>query len=117
MDIHQIAAELKIDTEDAAYTVSNADLFAAIANEVDLETVTNHELREIFIIVKKQIQHINWREAVANSIKHLPFGLNQTGIAWSGHLPCSGCPDAMLEDTHCYHQSECKAFEIYEAHL
>lgn len=109
--------ELGIYPEDAALTITNHDLFAAIADEVDLETVNNHELREIFFIVKKSLSLINWQLAVANAVYHLPFGLNQTGIAWEGHYPCTSCPDAMIDENRCYHDQECKAFEIYQAHL
>jgi len=108
-------SELTISTEANALNVTNIQLFNSIADHVDLETVTNHELREIFFIVRKQLSHLNWQELVSHSINHLPFGLNQTGIAWDGHYPCSGCPDAMLEAGICYHQGECKAWEIYEA--
>lgn len=111
------ADELGINTEVTVFVISNNDLFAAIAEEVDFETVTNHELREIFSIVSKRLQQLNWQQLVAYSVNHLPFGLNQTGLAWEGHYPCTGCPDAMIEDGSCYHQSECKAFEIYEARL
>jgi hypothetical protein len=64
---------------------------------VDLETVTNQELRENFWIVRKQLAQINWKDMVKYSVEHLPFGLNQTLIAWDGFLPCMGCPDAMLD--------------------
>jgi hypothetical protein len=111
------ADELGIDIKDTAFDIFDKDLLEAIADEVDFETVTNHELREIFSIVRKQLQHLNWRQLVAHSIRHLPFGLNQTGIAWEGHYPCSNCPDAMLEEQRCYHKNQCKAWEIYEAHL
>ena len=89
----------------------------AIADEVDLETVTNHELREIFFIVRKQMAHLNWKDLVTYSINHLPYGLNQTGIAWDGYKPCPDCPDAMIEGDHCYHKHACKAWEIFEAQL
>jgi len=108
-------SELTISPEANALNVTNIQLLNSIADHVDLETVTNHELREIFFIVKKQLSHLNWQELVVHSISHLPFGLNQTGIAWEGHHPCSGCPDAMLEAGSCYHQEECKAWEIDEA--
>ena len=108
-------SELTISPEANALNVTNIQLFNSIAEHVDLETVTNHELREIFFIVKKQLSHLNWQELVSHSITHLPFGLNQTGIAWEGHHPCNGCPDAMLESGSCYHEGECKAWEIYEA--
>ncbi len=117
MNTHPRAIELNINIEIPAFTVTNNQLFAAIAEEVDLETVTNHELREIFFIIRKQIQHLNWKELVANSVNHLPFGLNQTLIAWDGHYPCEGCPDAMIEDQHCYHKHACKAWEIFDAKL
>ncbi len=112
---HPRANEIGINTDIPAFSFSNNDLFKAIADEVDLETVTNHELREIFFIVRKQMQHLNWKELVAHSITHLPFGLNQTGIAWDGYKPCPDCPDAMIEGDHCYHKHACKAWEIYEA--
>lgn len=110
------AAELSINTEEKAFSISNKQLFAAIAEEIDLETVTNHELREIFFIVKRQLSHLSWKELVAHSIQHLSFGLNQTSIAWEGNYPCIGCPDAMIEENRCYHDQECKAWEIYDAH-
>jgi hypothetical protein len=111
------ADELGINVSLPAFDISTGDLFVAIADEVDLETVTNHELREIFSIVSKQLKHLNWQQLVAYSISHLPFGLNQTGIAWDGHYPCTGCPDAMIDECRCYHQNECKSWEIYEARL
>lgn len=109
------AHELDINIDVPAFTVTNNQLFAAIAEEVDLETVTNHELREIFFIVRKQLTGLNWKDLVTHSVKHLPFGLNQTLIAWEGHYPCEGCPDAMIEDSRCFHDKECKAMEIYDA--
>jgi hypothetical protein len=115
LNTHPRANELGINTEIPAFSFSNNDLFKAIAEEVDLETVTNHELREIFFIVRKQMQHLNWKELVAHSVKHLPFGLNQTQFAWEGHYPCTDCPDAMIEDGRCYHDQECKAMQIYDA--
>lgn len=114
---HPRANEIGINTDISAFSFTNNDLFKAIVDEVDLETVTNHELREIFFIVRKQLQHLNWKELVTHSVKHLPFGLNQTGIAWDGYKPCDGCPDAMIENSRCYHDQECKAMEIYQAHL
>lgn len=117
LSIHPRANELGINTEINAFSITNNDLFKAIAEEVDLETVTNHELREIFFIVRKQLSRLNWRESVSYAVSHLPFGLNQTQFAWDGHYPCSGCPDAMIDDNRCYHEGECKAWEIYEARL
>lgn len=110
-------AELNIQPEQVVFTISGEQLMTAIADQVDLETVTFQELREIVYIVRKKLQCLNWQESVFHSIKHLPFGLNQTTIAWSGHYPCTGCPDAMIEDCRCYHDQECKAFEIYQAHF
>jgi len=108
--------ELGINTDINAFTITNNQLFDAIAEEVDLETCTNHELREIYFIVRKQLQFLNWKEQVKYAVEHLPFGLNQTLIAWDGEYPCNGCPDAMLEDDgYCHHRGECKAWEIYEA--
>lgn len=112
---HPRANELCINTEISAFSVSNNDLFIAIAEEVDLETVTNHELREIFFIIRKQLAHLNWKDLVSHAVKRLPFGLNQTQHAWDGNCPCEGCPDAMIEGARCYHDQECKAWEIYEA--
>jgi len=114
---HPRANEIGINTDISAFSVSNNDLFKAIADEVDLETVTNHELREIFFIVRKQLSHLNWKDMVTYSVNHLPFGLNQTQFAWDGHNPCVGCPDAMIEGDHCYHKHACKAWEIFEAQL
>lgn len=88
-----------------------------IADEVDLETVTNHELREIFCIVRKDLLNLNWQDLVVHCISKLPYGLNQTGIAWEGRYPCTDCPDSMLFDGNCYHQGECKSWEIYESRL
>jgi hypothetical protein len=110
-------SELNIQPEWAVFTITNEDLIAAIAEEVDLETVTNHELGEIVSIVRKNLMKLNWQDLVVHSIRHLPFGLNQTGIAWNGVNPCTGCPDAMLFDNNCYHQGECKSWEIFEARL
>lgn len=117
MNTHPRMNELCICPEDTAFTVTNNELFAAIAEEVDLETVTDQELREIICIIMKNLQNLNWQELVSDSVLHLPFGLNQTEIAWNGHYPCTGCPDAMLFDGNCYHQGECKAWEIYEVRL
>lgn len=114
---HMRANELSIDIESSAFSVTNGDLIKAIAEEVDFETVTNHELREIFSIVRKQLNRMNWTETVRYAVDHLPFGLNQTGIAWDGGYPCSECPDAMIDNNRCYHEGECKAWEIYEARL
>lgn len=112
---HPRANELGINTDINAFYVTNNDLFKAIAEEVDLETVTNHELREIFFIIRKQLAHLDWKSLVNHAVNHLPFGLNQTQIAWEGHTPCTGCPDAMIEDNRCYHDQECEAWKIYEA--
>jgi len=106
-----------INPEEAAFTTSCGDLIKAIAEEMDIETITDHELKEIIFIVRKALHRIDWKAAVAYAVKHLPFGLNQTGIAWEGTYPCTGCPDAMIEDARCYHDQECKAWEIYEARL
>lgn len=109
------AHELNITADNDAFSISNSQLFNVIAEEVDLETVTNHELREIFHIVIKQLAHLDWKALVKHAVSYLPFGLNQTQIAWEGHNPCIGCPDAMIEDNRCYHDQECKSWEIYEA--
>jgi two-component SAPR family response regulator len=114
MNTHPRALELNISTDINAFSVTNNQLFRAIAEEVDLETVTNQELREIFFIVRKQLAHLNWKELVAHSVKHLPFGMNQTHMAWEGYYPCESCPDSMIEDGRCYHDRECKALEIYD---
>ncbi len=110
-------SELNIQPDSSVFTITSEDLIASIADEVDLESVTNHELREIVFIVRKQLQRLNWQDLVVHSISHLPFGLNQTGIAWDGVKPCTGCPDAMLFDNSCYHQGECKSWKIFEARL
>lgn len=109
------ALELGINTDVSAFNISNNQLFDAIAEEVDLETVTNHELWEIFFIVRKQLSSLNWKEIVVHAVNNLPFGLNQTGIAYEGHYPCVGCPDAMIENSNCYHKHDCEAWKIYEA--
>lgn len=110
-------SELNIHPEQVVFSISSEQLMTTIAEDVDLETVTFQELREIVYIVRKNLLNLNWQESVVHSISHLPFGLNQTTIAWSGHYPCTGCPDAMIEDSRCYHDQECKAWGIYEAHL
>lgn len=110
-------AGLGINQESAVFTITSKDLLMAISEEVDLETVTDHELREIVVIVTMALNHMDWLSVVRNAVTHLPFGLNQTGIAINGHYPCTGCPDAMIEDGHCYHDQECKAFEVYQAHF
>jgi hypothetical protein len=113
---HPRMLELTINTDINVFRVTNIELFNAIAEEVDLETVTNHDLMEIFFIVRKQMQNLNWREMVRYSVEYLLFGLNQTLIAWDGFLPCTGCPDSMLEeDCYCHHRDCCKAWEIYES--
>lgn len=109
-------SELNIQPDNIVFTITSEDLMAAIADEVDLETVTNQELREIIHIVHKNLKNLNWQDFVVHWIKQLPYGLNQTSIAWNGHYPCSNCPDVMIEDECCHHQGECKAWEIYEAH-
>lgn len=106
---------LGINPEDASFTISSGQLLKAINDGVDFETVTDHELREIIFIVNKALSRMNWLAVVAHAVKHLPFGLNQTGIAWEGRYPCVGCPDAMFEDTRCCNDQACKAWEIYEA--
>lgn len=117
LNTHPRANEISINTDISAFSVSNNDLFKAIADEVDLETVTNHELREIFFIVRKQLSNLNWKEIVAHAVNNLPFGLNQTGIAYEGHYPCMGCPDAMIEDSGCYHKRACEAWKIYNSNF
>ena len=106
--------ELTINADINAFQVTNVELFNVIAEQVDLEAVTNHELREIFFIVREQLQHLNWRTIVIEAVENLPFGLNQTLLAWEGVKPCIGCPDAMIEDDFCYHNSQCKAWDIFE---
>lgn len=115
--IHPRANELDINTDINAFSITNNQLFNAIAEEVGLGTVTNQELREIFFIVRKQLAPLNGKEFVTYAVSHLPFGLNQTLNAWEGHNPCEGCPDAMIEDNKCHHEGECKAWEIYEAKI
>ena len=110
-------AELNIQPDCTVFTITSEDLMVAIADEVDLETVSWQELREIVYIVRKNLQNLNWQDSVVHSVSHLLFGLNQTTIAWSGHYPCTDCPDAMIEDNCCYHKEECKSWEIYEAHF
>jgi hypothetical protein len=116
-NLDSCAHELNITADIDVFSISNSQLFTAIAEEVNLETVTNHELREIFHIVKKQLVHLDWKALVKHAVSHLPFGLNQTQIAWEGHNPCIGCPDAMIEGNSCYHEQECIAWEIYEARM
>ncbi len=113
---HPRALELGINSDINAFCVTNNQLFSAIAEEVDLETVTNHELREISFIIRKQLSHLTWKEQVTHAVNNLPFGLNQTQFAYEGHYPCEGCPDAMIEESHCYHRHACEAWNIYEAH-
>lgn len=105
---------LGINPENASFTISSGHLLKAISEEVDFETVTDHELREILFIVCKALNRMDWQSTVSYAINHLPFGLNQTGIAWNGNYPCKDCPDAMIEDSRCYHDQECKAWEIYD---
>ena len=114
---HPRMLELTLNTDINAFTISNVELFDAIAEEVDLETVTNHELMEIFFIVRKQMQNLNWKEMVTYSVERLPFGLNQTLIAFDGDYPCTGCPDALMEGSQCFNKSACKAWEIFEANF
>lgn len=109
------ADQLGINMEINAFTVTNSQLFTAISEAIATDTITDHELRETFFIVRKQLQNLNWLELVADSVRHLPLGLTQTCIAWDGAYPCTGCPDAMMSDSRCQHQEECKAWEIYEA--
>jgi hypothetical protein len=108
---------MDIYPEDHAFQITNQDLITAIAEHVDMETVTDHELREIFFIVKRSLTWINWQSTVEDAINHLPFGLNQTSLAWNGINPCPDCPDGMIEGDHCYHKHICKAWEIYETTL
>jgi hypothetical protein len=106
-----------INPESASFTITTSQLIKAISEEADIETITDHELREIVFIVCKALNRMDWKSVVTHAVNHLPFGLYQTGIAWEGHKPCSGCPDAMLFDNNCYHHGECKSWEIYEARL
>ena len=76
MNIQPRLLELTINTDINAFSIKNTELFDAIAEEVDLETVTNQELREIFWIVRKQLSHLNWKDMVKYSVEHLPFGLS-----------------------------------------
>ncbi len=115
--IQRTLAELNINPEQIVFAITSEELLAAVAEEVDLVTITNHELKEILSAIRKNLLHRNWKEIVTYSIAQLPFGLNQTGIAWNGNNPCIGCPDSMIERGGCYHNGECKAWEIYEAHL
>jgi hypothetical protein len=116
MNIHPRMSEVTINTGINAFNITNIELFNAIAEEVDLETFTNHELMEIFFIVREEMKKLNWKEHVRNAVEHLPFGLNQTLIAFDGFFPCTGCPDAMLEDDgYCHHRDCCKSWEIYES--
>jgi len=107
--------ELGINAEEAVFAITSGQLVTAIADDVDFETVTDHELKEIIHIVRKQLVNLNWKELVVHAVSHLPFGLNQTSIAFEGNCPCVDCPDAMIENNRCYHEPECKAWEIYEA--
>ena len=116
MNINPRMYELGINTDINAFRVTNTELFDAIAEELDLETVSNNELREIYFIVRKQLQYLNWKDMVKYSVEHMPFGLNQTLFAWDGEYPCPGCPDAMLQDDgYCHNRKKCKAWEIYES--
>jgi hypothetical protein len=109
---------LGISPENVSFSISSKDLLQAISEEVDLSTVTDHELKEIIFIVSKALSHMDWRSTVSHAINHLPFGLNQTGIAFIGINPCSSdCPDGMIEGDQCYHKHICKAWEIYQAKL
>ena len=114
---HPRMLELTINTGINAFSISNNDLFDAIAELVDLETCTNHELMEIFFIVRKQMLNLNWKDMVKYSVEHLPYGLSQTLFAWDGDYPCDGCPDALIEGCQCLHKSACKAWEIFEANF
>ena len=106
-----------ITPENCSFSISSRELIQAISEEVDLETVTDHELKEIVFIVTKAIIRMDWRSTVTYAVEHLPFGLNQTGMAWNGIYPCIDCPDGMIEDDQCYHKHACKAWEIFEARL
>lgn len=108
-------AELHIEPEEIVFSITCERLLWTINNEVDFETVTNHELKEIFTIVRRAVSRINWEQQVVYAVDHLPFGLNQTGIAFDGGYPCTGCPDSMMENGSCYHEGECKSWETYEA--
>jgi hypothetical protein len=78
MSINPRMFELGINTDINAFSVTNCQLFNAIAEEIDLETVTNHELREIYFIVRKHLQYLNLKDSVRYAVEHLPFGLNHT---------------------------------------
>ena len=108
---------LGINPDNSSFTISSKDILLVISEEVDLETVTDQELKEIIFIVTKALIRMDWRSTVVHAIAHLPFGLNQTSIAWNGIHPCSDCQDGMIEDDHCYHKHACKAWEIYEANF
>lgn len=115
--IQRTLAELSINPEQIVFAITSEELLAVVAEEVDLETITNHELKEILSVIRKNLLRHNWQEIVTYSIAHLPFGLNQTEIAWNGSNPCIGCPDSMIDKGRCYHAGECKAWEIYEARI
>ena len=105
-----------IHPDNSSFTISSKDLLQAISEDVDLTTITDHELKEIVFIVSKALNRMDWRATVNHAINHLPFGLNQTSIAFDGINPCSSeCPDGMIEGDNCYHKHICKAWEIYEA--
>jgi len=106
---------LGIRTDNATFTISSKELLQAISEEVDLEIVTDHELKEIIFHVCKVLNLMDWRSTVVHAINNLPFGLNQSGIAWDGQSPCSSeCPDAFIEENLFFHKHACKAWEIFE---
>jgi hypothetical protein len=107
------ATELNVNPHSNMFTITNNQLFTAIAEHVDLDTISNQELREIFTIVVSQVQHINWKEVVAQSIENLPFGLHQVQVARYGQYPCEGCPDGMMDGDQCYHKHACRAWDVY----
>ena len=95
------------------FSITSNELMQAITTELDTSSMTSHELREVFCIVRKNLKQINWQELVRYSINHLPYGLSQTGIAWDGDYPCCGCPDQFVDGGRCVNEEQCKAWEIY----
>ena len=79
---HPRMLELTINTEINAFRVTNTELFNAIAEEIDLETCTNHELREIYFIVREHLQYLNWKDSVRYAVEHLPFGPDLDSLGW-----------------------------------
>ena len=61
------------------FTITSTDLMQAITTELDTSSMTSHELREVFCIVRKNLKLINWQELVRYS-HYCPVNFESTAI-------------------------------------